>query len=176
VDSDSPTPITLVNRLQIEQTPGASRANSLASITDYRTRIVCDAQPTPHSRWPPGNMAGGRCPVANTNIADSVGPQFDPKDVDYLEVQRGSYTASTAIAPMGFSMSCRAAALNASVKPSCSFLTATSIRQRPAEFGDHTKRFAYYASINGNRSGYGLETPVSRCCTIRATALAPLLL
>jgi outer membrane receptor protein involved in Fe transport len=27
-------------------------------------------------------------------------------------------------------------------------------------FGDHTKRFAYYASINGNRSDYGLETPV----------------
>jgi hypothetical protein len=29
-------------------------------------------------------------------------------------------------------------------------------------FGDHTKRFAYYASINGNRSDYGLETPIPR--------------
>ena len=29
-------------------------------------------------------------------------------------------------------------------------------------FGDHTKRFAYYASVNGNRSDYGLETPVAR--------------
>jgi hypothetical protein len=27
-------------------------------------------------------------------------------------------------------------------------------------FGDHTKRFAYYVSVNGNRSDYGLETPV----------------
>ena len=28
-------------------------------------------------------------PVPNTNIATNVGPQFDPKDVDYMEVQRG---------------------------------------------------------------------------------------
>ncbi len=32
-------------------------------------------------------------PVPNTNIASNVGPQFDPKDVDYLEVQRGGYSA-----------------------------------------------------------------------------------
>src|SRR5258708_16318105 len=32
-------------------------------------------------------------PVPNTNIASNVGPQFDPKDVDYFEVQRGSYDA-----------------------------------------------------------------------------------
>src|SRR5262249_60998051 len=32
-------------------------------------------------------------PVPNTNIASNVGPQFDPKDIDYLEVQRGGYNA-----------------------------------------------------------------------------------
>ena len=32
-------------------------------------------------------------PVPNTNIASNVGPQFDPKDIDYLEVQRGGYSA-----------------------------------------------------------------------------------
>ena len=32
-------------------------------------------------------------PVPNTNIASNVGPQFDPKDMDYLEVQRGGYSA-----------------------------------------------------------------------------------
>ena len=31
--------------------------------------------------------------VPNTNIASNVGPQFDPKDVDYLEAQRGGFTA-----------------------------------------------------------------------------------
>ena len=28
-------------------------------------------------------------------------------------------------------------------------------------FGDHTEKFAYYASLNGNRSDYGLSTPVA---------------
>ena len=32
-------------------------------------------------------------PIPNTNIATNLGPQIDPKDIDYLEVQRGSYDA-----------------------------------------------------------------------------------
>ena len=32
-------------------------------------------------------------PLPNTNIATNLGPQIDPKDIDYLEVQRGSYDA-----------------------------------------------------------------------------------
>lgn len=100
-------------------------------------------------------------PVANTNIADTVGPQFDPKDINYLEVQRGSYTAEYG--------DCTYAMFK--VVPRSGFE-----RDREAEllvsygnfnqtndqlsFGGHTKRFAYYTSINGNRSDYGLETPV----------------
>jgi len=32
-------------------------------------------------------------PVPNTNIASNVGPQFDPKDMDVVEIQRGGYAA-----------------------------------------------------------------------------------
>ena len=32
-------------------------------------------------------------PVPNTNIASNVGPQFNPKDIDYVEEQRGSFSA-----------------------------------------------------------------------------------
>ena len=32
-------------------------------------------------------------PIPNTNIASNLAPQIDPKDIDYLEVQRGSYEA-----------------------------------------------------------------------------------
>ena len=32
-------------------------------------------------------------PVPNTSIASNVGPQFDPKDIDSIEVQRGGYSA-----------------------------------------------------------------------------------
>src|ERR1700685_374303 len=35
VATDTATPITLVDRLDIERTPGAGRSNSLAMITDY---------------------------------------------------------------------------------------------------------------------------------------------
>ncbi len=29
-------------------------------------------------------------------------------------------------------------------------------------FGGHTERFAYYVSLNGNRSNYGLQTPIGQ--------------
>ncbi len=29
-------------------------------------------------------------PIPNTNIATNLGPQIDPKDIDYLEVMRGA--------------------------------------------------------------------------------------
>src|SRR5579863_5182686 len=93
VPTDSATPTTLVSRLDIEHTPGAARSNSLAMITDY----VPGAYFT-HDQL---HIRGGHqtswlidgVPVPNTNIASNLGPQFDPKDVDYLEVDRGSYGA-----------------------------------------------------------------------------------
>jgi hypothetical protein len=101
-------------------------------------------------------------PVPNTNIADTVGPQFDPKDIDYLEVQRGSYTAEygdrtyamfNVMPRSGFERDREAELL----------LSYGNFNQTNDQlsFGDHSKRFAYYASINGNRSDYGLETPVA---------------
>jgi outer membrane receptor protein involved in Fe transport len=161
VDSGSPTPITLVSREQIAQTPGASRTNSLALITDY----VPGSYVT-HNQL---HIRGGHqvtwlvdgVPVANTNIADTVGPQFDPKDIDYLEVQRGSYTAEYGDRTYGV--------LN--VVPRNGFerdregellVSYGNFNQTNDQlsFGNHTKRFAYYASVSGNRSDYGLETPV----------------
>jgi hypothetical protein len=92
--SDSATPTTLINRADVARTPGASHTNSLAIITDY----VPGAYFT-HDQL---HIRGGHqvswlidgVPVPNTSIASNVGPQFDPKDMDYLEVQRGSYDAS----------------------------------------------------------------------------------
>ena len=162
-NTDSPTPIALVSRKQIEKTPGADRTNSLALITNY----VPGSYVT-HNQL---HIRGGHqvtwlidgIPVANTNIADTVGPQFDPKDIDYLEVLRGSYTAEYGDRTYGMF----------NVVPRSGFE-----RHREAEllvsygnfnqtndqisFGSHTKRFAYYASVNANRSDYGLETPVSQ--------------
>ena len=32
--------------------------------------------------------------IPNTNIAANLGPQIDPKDIDYLEVLQGAYDSS----------------------------------------------------------------------------------
>src|SRR5215831_12201261 len=161
VGSGSPTPVTLISRQQIAQAPGADRTNSLTMITDY-----VPGSYLAHNQL---HIRGGHqvtwlvdgVPVANTNIADTVGPQFDPKDIDYLEVQRGSYTAEygdrtyamfNVVPRSGFERNREAELL-------VSYGNFNQTNDQ-LSFGDHTKRFAYYASINGNRSDYGLETPV----------------
>ncbi|HLW86611.1 MAG TPA: TonB-dependent receptor [Candidatus Sulfotelmatobacter sp.] len=159
--TDSATPITLVNRLDIERTPGADGTNSLAMITDY----VPGAYFT-HDQL---HIRGGHqtswlidgVPVPNTNIASNLGPQFDPKDIDYLEVNRGSYGAEfgdrtygvfNVVPRTGFERNRQAELV----------LGAGNFYQTndALSFGSHTERFAYYASVNANRSNLGIQTPV----------------
>ena len=159
--TDSATPATLVSRLDIAQTPGADRSNSLAMITDY----VPGAYFT-HDQL---HIRGGHqtswlldgVPVPNTNIASNLGPQFDPKDIDYLEVNRGSYGAEfgdrtygvfNVVPRTGFERNNQAELV----------LSAGNFYQTNDELslGSHTERFAYYASVNGNRSDLGIQTPV----------------
>ena len=91
--TESVTPTEIVSRQEIAQTPGATRANSVAMITNY----VPGAYVT-HDQL---HVRGGHqvswlidgVPIPNTNIASNLGPQIDPKDIDTLEVQRGSYAA-----------------------------------------------------------------------------------
>jgi outer membrane cobalamin receptor len=91
--TDSVTPTTTLNREDIQETPGADRTNSLEMITDY--------VPAAYVTHDMLHMRGGHqvdwlidgVPIPNTNIASNLGPQIDPKDIDYLEVQRGSYDA-----------------------------------------------------------------------------------
>jgi outer membrane cobalamin receptor len=161
VGTTTSTTTGLVSREQIAQTPGADRTNSLAMITDFTPSAVIV-----HDQL---HVRGGHqvtwlldgVPVPNTNIASNVGPQFDPKDIDYLEIQRGGYSAEYGDRAYGV--------LN--VVPRSGFE-----RDRQAElvtsygsfhqtndqfnFGSHNQRFAYYGSVSGNRTDLGLETPV----------------
>jgi TonB dependent receptor/Carboxypeptidase regulatory-like domain/TonB-dependent Receptor Plug Domain len=155
------TPTALIDRLDIAQTPGADRTNSMAMITDY----VPGAYMT-HDML---HMRGGHqvswlidgVEIPNTNIASNLGAQIDPKDIDYIEVQRGSYTADigdrtygvfNVVPRTGFERN-RQAEL---VLSAGSFLSTND----QLNFGNHTEKFAYYASLNGNRSDYGLAPPV----------------
>ncbi len=159
---ESVTPTTLVTRQEIAETPGAGQSNSLAMITNY----VPGAYLT-HDQL---HVRGGHqvswlidgVSIPNTNIATNLGPQIDPKDIDMLEVQRGSYSADYGdrtygvfnVAPRtGFERDNQAELI----------LTAGNFYQTNDQlnFGGHTNRFAYYASLNWNRTNLGLETPTS---------------
>jgi outer membrane cobalamin receptor len=159
---ESVTPTTLVTREEIAETPGAGQSNSLAMITNY----VPGAYYT-HDQL---HVRGGHqvswlidgVSIPNTNIATNLGPQIDPKDIDMLEVQRGSYSADYGDRTYGVF----------NVAPRSGFernngaeliLTAGNFYQTNDQlnFGGHTNRFAYYASLNGNRTDLGLETPTS---------------
>jgi hypothetical protein len=159
---DTVTPTTQIDRIDIARTPGADRTNSLAMITDY----VPGAYMT-HDML---HMRGGHelswlidgVEIPNTNIASNIGPQIDPKDIDTLQVERGSYSADVGdrtygvfdvVPRTGFERNRQAEVV----------LTAGNFYQSNDQlsFGDHTERFAYYASLNGNRSNYGLQPAVS---------------
>jgi outer membrane cobalamin receptor len=159
---DSVTPTTLVSREMIEETPGADRATSFAAITDYVPgAYMC------HDML---HMRGGHqtswlidgINIPNTNIAANVGPQIAPSDTDQIEVQRGSYAADIGdrtygvfnVAPRnGFERN-RDAELRIT---GGSFYTGDAALSA----GDHSQKAAWYASLAGARSNYGLETPIA---------------
>jgi len=158
---DSVTPTTMVSRIDIEETPGADRTNGMQMITDY--------VPAAYVTHDMLHMRGGHqvewlidgVPIPNTNIATNLGPQIDPKDIDYLEVQRGSYDADYGDRTYGiFNISPRTGFERDN---DCDLLiSGGNFYQTNDQLscGGHTPRFAYYASLNGNRSNYGLQTPI----------------
>lgn len=160
---DSVTPTTLIDRQDIARTPGADRTNSLQMITDYIpgayvTHDMLHVRGGHQVDW----LIDG-VPIPNTNIASNLGPQIDPKDIDYLEVQRGSYEADNGDRTYGiFNVVPRSGfERNNDAELVTSFGNWYQTNDQ-LNFGGHTGRFAYYASVNGNRSNYGLETPVGQ--------------
>ncbi|HET6143229.1 MAG TPA: TonB-dependent receptor [Candidatus Acidoferrales bacterium] len=155
---DSATPTTLLSRQNIQDTPGADRTNSLAMITDY----VPGAYVT-HDQL---HIRGGHqvswlidgVPVPNTNIASNVGPQFDPKDIDYMEVQRGSYDADYGDRTYGvFNVVPRSGFERDKECDVVASLGNFYQTNDQLSCGGHSERFAYYGSLSGNRSNLGLE-------------------
>jgi outer membrane receptor for ferrienterochelin and colicin len=157
------TPTTTVSRQDIQQTPGASLSNSFTAITAF--------VPGSYVTHDQLHVAGGHqvswfvdgVPVPNTNIASNVGLQFDPRDVDQLEVLRGGYDAAfgdrtyavfNVVPRSGFERNNDAELV----------LTAGNYYQTNGQVsvGGHTQRFAYFASANGNRGDLGLGTPTAQ--------------
>jgi hypothetical protein len=162
INSDTVTPTTLLDRTMIAETPGAGRTYGLQMITDY----VPGAYIT-HDML---HMRGGHqvtweidgVEIPQTNIASNLGPQIAPGDIDYLQVERGSYAADEGDRTYGvFNVAPR----NGFERNDDGELTvsAGNFLQTNDQlgFGSHTQTFAYYASLEGNRSDYGLSPPVA---------------
>ena len=160
--AESVTPTDIVDRQQISETPGATRSNSLAMITDY----VPGAYFT-HDQL---HVRGGHqvswlvdgVPIPNTNIASNLGPQIDPKDIDTLEMQRGSYSADFGDRTYGvFDVAPRTGFERNNEAELVLGLGNFYQTDDQINFGGHNNRFAYYASANASRTNLGLQTPTS---------------
>jgi hypothetical protein len=158
----SVTPTTLISRADIANTPGADRTNSLAMITNYvpGAYFVHDQLHVRGGHQVSWEIDGVEIP--NTNIASNLGPQVDPKDIDYLEAQGGSYPADEGDRTYGvFNVVPR----NGFERDSEGELIVSggnfAQTNDAISIGSHTDNFAYYASATGNRSDLGLMTPVA---------------
>ena len=98
-------------------------------------------------------------PVPNTNIASNIGPQFDPKDIDYLEVQRGGYSADYGDRTYGvFNVVTRSGFERDRQGEVVLGYGSFNNTNDQISFGDHSERFAWYGSLTGYRSDLGLQT------------------
>jgi outer membrane cobalamin receptor len=157
------TPTTVVNRQDIERAPGAERSNSLAMITNFvpGAYVVHDQLHVRGGHQTTWAIDGVEIP--NTNIASNVGPQIDPKDIDYLEVQRGSYQADQGDRTYGvFNIVPRTGFERDNQAELIASGGTFGQTNDYLSVGSHTERFAYYASVNGNRSDLGIATPVAQ--------------
>ncbi|PYV60328.1 MAG: TonB-dependent receptor [Acidobacteria bacterium] len=173
INPDSSTSTSIINRQQIAETPGASDPNSLAMITNY--------VPGAYMVHDQLHIRGGHqvswlldgVPVPNTSITSNVGPQFDPKDIDTIEVQRGGYSAEYGDRTFGvFNVVTRSGFERDREAEFVSSYGSYNQTSDQISFGDHTERFAYYGSLSGYRTNLGLETPVPQVINDQAAGLS----
>ncbi len=159
--ADSATPTTLITRQDIDQTPGADRTLGMEMITDYvpgayMTHDMLHMRGGHQTSWLIDGIA-----IPNTKIASNVGPQIDPKDIDSLETQRGSYASDVGDRTYGV--------FNVLPRNGFEFdrngeflLNGGNFGSGEAQvsLGNHSAVTAWYLSLNGSRSNYGLATPV----------------
>jgi TonB dependent receptor/Carboxypeptidase regulatory-like domain/TonB-dependent Receptor Plug Domain len=160
--ADTVTPTSLITRQTIDETPGADRTTGTEMITDYvpgayMTHDMLHIRGGHQTSWLIDGVS-----IPNTKIASNVGPQIDPKDIDSMEGLRGSYDADlgdrtygmfNVLPRNGFEFG----------RDGELFLYAGNpyTGEAQAAFGDHTEKTAWYASVTGSRSNYGLATPVA---------------
>ena len=158
---DTVTPATLITRQMIQQTPGADRTTGMEMITDYvpgayMTHDMLHMRGGHQTSW----LIDG-VEIPNTKIASNVGPQIDPKDIDSLETQRGSYAADVGDRTYGvFDVLPRNGFEFDHQGEFTLYGGNLGAGESQIALGDHSEKTAWYTSVTGSRSNYGLATPV----------------
>ena len=156
------TPITMLSAQDIQSTPGASNANSSAMITDY--------VPGAYQAHDMLHMRGGHqtnwlidgIEIPNTNIAENLGPTINPADIQTLAAERGGYLADEGDRTYGIFNVIPKSGYSSNDQADLD-VTAGNFAQTDDNLSvaSHSSDFAYYTSIEGNRSNLGLQTPIS---------------
>ncbi len=154
----------MVNRQDIERTPGADRSNSLAMITDYVpeltsytincTSAVGTRRPGRSTGWrfriQYRKQSRSRRSIRRTSIISRCsGGSYEADQGDR------TYGVFNVVPRTGFERDNQG-----ELSAECRQLRSN--HNDYLSVGSHTDRFAYYASVNGNRSGLGIETPVAQ--------------
>jgi hypothetical protein len=159
--TDSATPTTLITRADIDATPGASHTLGMQMITDYvpgayMTHDMLHINGGHQTSWLLDGIA-----IPNMKIASNVGPQIDPKDIDSLEVQRGSYAADEGDRTYGVFNVVPRNGFERNREAELRVLAGNLYTgEAQLSLGNHSAETAWYASLTGSRSNYGLATPV----------------
>jgi TonB dependent receptor/Carboxypeptidase regulatory-like domain len=159
INPESSRTETLVERRDILQQPDADRSGSLAMITN-NTPGAYVMHDHLHSRGGHGvSWQIDGVPVPNSNLA-SVGSQFDPKDVDSLEANRGGLGTNYGDRAYGvFNIVPRSGFEGKRFADVTASYGSYRLANGHLAFGDHTdnQKFAYFASVTGYRTDRGLE-------------------
>ena len=161
INTQSSSAQTTIGKERITRTPGADRTNSLAMITDYvpGAYMVHDQLHVRGGHQVSWEVDG--VPVPNTNIASNVGPQFDPKDADTIEMKTGGYSSEYGDRTYGvFNVMPRTGFEYNNQGELITSYGSYNQTNDQVNFGSHTERFAWFGSFEGNRSDLGLMTPV----------------
>ena len=158
LDPESPRRGILIDQQQISRYAGVDTSNSFKIITEFvpGSYMVHDQLHVRGGHQVTWALDG--VPIPNTNIASNLGPQFNPKDVSYLQAETGSYAAEYGDRVYGvFNVATNTGfERNREAQLILSYGNYNQIDDW-LSFGDHTSKFAYYFSAGGNNTNSGLE-------------------
>jgi outer membrane receptor protein involved in Fe transport len=160
LNPDSPRRDILIDQNEMSKYAGTDSSTSLKMITGFvpGAYMVHDQLHVRGGHQVTWAIDG--VPLPNTNIAANVGTQFNARDVSYLEAETGSYAAEYGDRTYGVF---NVAPKNGFERDKQSELLLSYGSHNTSDnwlsFGDHSEKFAYYASLSGNTTDWGLEPP-----------------